>query len=216
MLQITKRGLLTDSTSATTLRQTFERQLYLHLPGFFSPEVLSLIQPHISAENFFERVGEGLELCMQLNGGVAAILLLVNDEALFELIRRITGCGAIRAFEGRVYRLVGGTSHHQRWHNDMVENRFAAMSVNLGESYGGGVLQIRDRGSKTILAEVANTQKGDAILFQLSKELEHRITRVTDSSIKTTFAGWFKGAGSFLHPQGHVERGNNERQQPST
>jgi len=215
MLQVTKRGLLMDSTSTTNLREMFERELYVRLPGFFSPEVLSLIEPHISAENFFERVGEGRELCMQINGAVAAVLLLVNDEALFELIRRITGCGRIHAFEGRVYRLVGGTNQYQRWHNDMVENRFVAMSVNLGEPYGGGVLQVRDRSSKKILAEVSNTKKGDAILFQISRKLEHRITQVTDSSIKTTFAGWFKGTGSFLHPSEHVEQGKNGGGNPS-
>jgi hypothetical protein len=28
-------------------------------PGFFPPDVLSLIEPHISTTSFFERVGEG-------------------------------------------------------------------------------------------------------------------------------------------------------------
>ena len=215
MLQITRRGLLTDLTSVPALRQTFERELYVRLPRFFPPEVLSLIEPHISADSFFERVGEGRELCMPINGGLAAMLMLVNDQKLFDLIRDITGCASIHAFEGRVYRLMGGSRYYQRWHNDMVENRFVAMSVNLGEPYSGGVLQIRDRGSKNILAEVTNTEKGDAIVFRLAKHLEHRITQVTDTSIKTTFAGWFKGAGSFLHPSEYVGQGDNGGQHPA-
>jgi hypothetical protein len=70
------------------------------------------------------------------------------------------------------------------------------------------------RGSKNILAEVTNTEKGDAIVFRLAKHLEHRITQVTDTSIKTTFAGWFKGAGSFLHPSEYVGQGDNGGQHP--
>jgi len=201
MVQITKGGLQTASTSVACLREIFERQNYVRLPEFLSSEILSLIGPRISAADFFERVDKGpfatRELCMTINSGLGALLLLVNDENLFQLIQDITGCPRIRCFEGRVYKFVGGVDHYHRWHNDLVENRFIAMSVNLSdERYSGGVLQIRERGSKR-LVEVINAGKGDAIIFRLSKQLEHRTTEVTECT-KIAFAGWFKGEGSFI------------------
>lgn len=201
MIQITKGGLQTASTSVASLRETFERQSYVRLPGFLSTEILSLVEPRINSADFFERIDEGpattRELCMAVNSGLSTLLLLVNDDNLFQLIQDITGCARIRCFEGRVYKFVGGAGHYHRWHNDVVENRMVAMSVNLGGGYSGGVLQIRERGSKRMLVEVTNAGKGDAIIFRLSKQLEHRITEVTERT-KITFAGWFKGAGSFL------------------
>ena len=201
MVQITKGGFQTALTSVASLRETFERQSYVRLPGFLSPEILSLVEPRISAADFFERIDEGpaatRELCMAINSGLSTLLLLVNDDNLFQLIQDITGCPRIRCFEGRVYKFVGGAGHYHRWHNDVVENRLVAMSVNLGGAYNGGVLQIRERDSKRMLVEVTNAGKGDAIIFRLSKQLEHRITEVTQCT-KITFAGWFKGEGSFL------------------
>lgn len=201
MVQITRDGLRTALSSVAQLRETFERQSYICLPGLLSPEVLALVEPQINSADFFERVDEGpaatRELCMVVNAGLSTLLLLVNDEKLFQLIQDITGCPRIHYFEGRVYKFVGGAGHFHRWHNDLVENRFVAMSVNLGEEYSGGLLQIRNRGSQKLLAEVSNTQRGDAVIFRLSKQLEHRITEVTKST-KITFAGWFKGEGSFL------------------
>ena len=203
MIKVTKRGLLTQSTSIAALREAFERQHYLRLPGFLAPEVLALVEPQLSTAEFFERIDDGAaatrELCMNTNSALGALLLLVNDEKLFELIQAITACPRINCFEGRIYKFVGDAGHFHRWHNDLVESRFVAMSVNLGEDrYSGGVLQIRDRLSKRVLVEVTNTGQGDAIIFRLSKQLEHRITEVTGASTKMTFAGWFKGRGSLL------------------
>ena len=201
MVQITKGGLQTEDTSVASLREKFESQSYVRLPGFLSPEILSLVEPRINAGDFFERIDQGAaatrELCMTTNSGLSTLLLLVNDDNLFQLIQDVTGCPRIRCFEGRVYKFVGGAGHYHRWHNDVVENRFVAMSVNLGGAYSGGVLQIRERDSKRLLVEVTNPGKGDAVIFRLSKQLEHRITEVTQST-KITFAGWFKGQGSFL------------------
>jgi hypothetical protein len=43
-----------------------------------------------------------------------------------------------------------------------------------------------------MLAEIANTGWGDAMLFRTSKQLQHRVTDVVGNEPKTAFAGWFK------------------------
>jgi hypothetical protein len=125
--------------------------------------------------------------------------LLLNDPRLFAAVREVTGCDSIGCFEGRVYRMAPGGEHYDSWHNDLAEGRMVAMSVNLSrEPYAGGVLQMRRRGPKEVFAEVTNVGAGDAILFRLDSELQHRVTPVQGSTSKTAFAGWFKSSPTFL------------------
>jgi hypothetical protein len=75
----------------------------------------------------------------------------------------------------------------------MIMGRMVAMSLNLGtEPYDGGTLQIRNATTQALLAEVPNAGPGDAVLFRLSHELEHRVTEVRGSVAKTAWAGWFR------------------------
>ena len=75
----------------------------------------------------------------------------------------------------------------------MVENRLIGMSLNLSKDvFQGAVFQLRDRYSKRILHETANTGCGDAIIFRLADHLQHRNTEVTGTAPKTAFAGWFR------------------------
>ena len=72
------------------------------------------------------------------------------------------------------------------------------MSVNLsGQPYGGGVFQLRRTADERLLGEVHNLGLGDAILFRLSPQLQHRVTDVTGEHPKTAFAGWFRPDTSY-------------------
>jgi hypothetical protein len=67
------------------------------------------------------------------------------------------------------------------------------MSINLSlEEYQGGELQIRETRSGKIVSEIANTGLGDAVLFPISPELEHRVLPVRGDRAKIAFAGWFR------------------------
>jgi hypothetical protein len=185
------------------LRSRFDEQHYLRLPGFLQPEILDLIQRHVDYGEFSERVHEGIgsnkELSMAGNSGFGALLLCVNDEKLFQIIGEVTQCKPIRCFEGRVYRVRAGHGDHDSWHDDFGDHRLIGMSVNLSkETYAGGVLQIRERESGKIVAEIPNTKTGDAVIFRLSDRLEHRITEVEGDVAKTAFAGWFKAQPDFV------------------
>jgi hypothetical protein len=130
---------------------------------------------------------------MRPRGSASALVLLANDPRVFREIAAITGCGRIGCFDGRVYRLAPGPDHHDSWHDDMVDHRLVAMSINLtGKPYGGGILQIRDRENGRILHEAKNHGLGDALLFRLAPHLQHRVTAVEGKVARTACAGWFK------------------------
>ena len=135
---------------------------------------------------------------MEVNGTLAWLLLLVNDERVFEVVRSITGCEPIGHFDGRVYRLDPSTDHHDSWHDDVGDNRLVAMSINLGrQPYEGGALEIRKRRTSTT-HQARSAHTGDALLFELGEHLEHRVLPVTGDNQRTVFAGWFKSGQSFL------------------
>ena len=66
------------------------------------------------------------------------------------------------------------------------------------EIYTGGVFQLRRRGCAEILTETPNTGPGDAILFRIDDQFEHRITDVEGTVAKTAFAGWFVSEPDFV------------------
>lgn len=199
MIQVTRQGTEFSSSAEALegLRAQFERRHYFLLPGLVEPGLLALIQRQIDRGEFRERVHERIdsnkELCLTANPGVGALLFLMNDAKLFQIIQDVTRCDRIRSFEGRVYRVNPSAGHHDAWHNDIGEDRLVAMSINLSrEVYSGGVLQIRERESEEIVSEVTNVGPGDAVVFRLSGDFQHRITQVEGSASKTAFAGWFR------------------------
>ena len=199
MIQVTRGGTeLSSSTEAlAALRDQFQRRHYFLLHGLLETELVDLIQRQIDRGEFRERVHERIEsnkeLCLNESAAFGALLFLMNDEKLFQVIQDITESDRINCFEGRVYRVNPGDGHHDSWHNDIGEGRLVGMSLNLSrEVYSGGVLQIRNRESGAIVSEAANTGSGDAVIFRLSRDLQHRITEVEGSASKTAFAGWFR------------------------
>jgi hypothetical protein len=126
------------------------------------------------------------------------LTFLVNDPRLVALVEQITECGRIGSFDGRIYRFVPGSRHFDSWHDDLGKNRLVAMSLNLGrEPYAGGVLQIRNRHTGAVLAEVVNRQAGDAVLFRLREDLQHQVTPLEGNAPRTVFAGWYRSEPDF-------------------
>ena len=204
-VQIGRNGLVSCGAAdrLRDLRRQFDREHFVRLPQLLEPSLLSFIQTEIERGEFYERIHEGIksnkELCLKQNTAYGALLLFMNDDNLFRVIQSIAQCAAIRCFEGRIYRLVPGQGHHDAWHGDLAEDRLVALSINLStEPYEGGTLQIRDAASGSTVREVSNPGRGDAVLFRLAPQLQHRITEIEGTARKTAFAGWFKAQPDFL------------------
>jgi 2OG-Fe(II) oxygenase superfamily len=199
MIQLTKRGLVFTSVEAdlALLRRQFESQHCIHLKGFLDSELVSSVLPAIERANYqpkeYDHVGS--ELLMETNTALLALSHVANDPRLFELVQSVAGCGPINHFLGRIYKLVPAPLHEFGWHDDRRDpHRLIAMSINLGaEAYRGGLLQVREAGTGKVLAEVHNTGIGDAVLFRISRDLEHRVGSLQEGSApRISFAGWFR------------------------
>jgi hypothetical protein len=142
---------------------------------------------------FFERSLQVItEEVLTDEGVTGALEFLFDDPGLFRLVEAITGCVAIGHFAGRIYRLRGESGHHVDWHTDVVDGRLVALSLNLsGETFEGGVLEMREKIAGGRPWKVENPFFGDAVLFRIAPGLEHRVTAVIGPSARTTFAGFF-------------------------
>jgi hypothetical protein len=208
MLQITGTGTLTaDQEQIECLREQFMAQQLLKLPAFLEASVLKRILSHLETATFAPdlylsnktdlRIGK--EMAIDVTNAAASILtMLLNSSRLLRIMEQITNVSPLRCFMGRIYRCLPDSDHHILWHDDNVNNRLLGISVNLSkEPFAGGVLQLREKGTQRILAEAANTGLGDAVIFPISSDIEHRTTLLEGKVARTSGAGWFHSQPAF-------------------
>jgi 2OG-Fe(II) oxygenase superfamily len=190
-----------DTTPPDKLRRHFERHHWILLPGFFGPTLLGEVRREVDRSRFHRRVAEAFgELTLsEPSGAVTRLLFLVNNPIVYEAVESGTGIDRIVRFDGRIYRRSSVPEHYDTWHDDVAgDARLVAMSLNLSDGpYEGGVLEIRRKGTTEILARVHNTGAGDALMFRVRPDLQHRVTEVT-AGTKTSLAGWFGAAPPWL------------------
>ena len=198
-LQIAPGGLVVPPAGEIgTLARAFRDVHHVRLPALVHPAILRKLQARLAA------AGTWTTLVHPLPGGAKAVELvctdaivvglltaMFHDAALFSVMRAVTGCDPIRSFHGRIYRMDPG-AHADAWHDDANDKYLVALSLNLTDRpFAGGELHLRDRASRRVHAEVANTAQGDAVLFRLDPTLEHMVTAVTGGVPKVAWAGWF-------------------------
>jgi 2-oxoglutarate-Fe(II)-dependent oxygenase superfamily protein len=199
--QLTRSGFKSASPDfIACARETFAAKHCVLFERFLEPWLIDWALRDLERASFRPRVGEGdwgekkpsVDERLDEPNRWGALLFAFNDPVLFALVERLTGCGPIGSFSGVVYRMVPGRGHAHSWHNDLDRDRLVALSVNLSpRGYRGGRLQLADAASSAIVHDVANTGLGDAIIFELSSSLVHRVTDVEGVDPKVSFAGWF-------------------------
>ena len=201
MIHVTKCGITYSSSTGELefARLTFAQNHWVRLPKFFDPDFCEIVQKDLRACDFQQREKSFFAEAAPGNSAAPfAILMLLNNSALFKIIEEITGCARLGCFLGRIYRHLPGTSHHLDWHSDWNGRRQLALTVNLSdEPYEGGTLMLRERNTGKNLAELTNTGLGDAILFRIGKDLEHMVSDVSGATARTTLAGWFESGRDF-------------------
>jgi hypothetical protein len=205
MIQIGKsaRSPAVTSEDLATFRESFALRSHVRLAAFLDGPTLALVRAELRGASFHELVhkdiGPNLELCMNPNRALGLLMFLMNNDSLFRVVETIAGSPPITRFSGRVYRLVPGSGHLDDWHDDVVFHRLVGLTINLSEhSYAGGVLEIRGRGSSRTVERVPNVGPGDAILFRLGRDIEHRVSPMEGTLAKTAFAGWFHSGPGFM------------------
>jgi 2OG-Fe(II) oxygenase superfamily len=210
VIQMTRRGAVSNDADLAALRHAFAQQQCARLNGFLEPALVDEIRIQIERGEFREFAHGSLATELRLETGICTGLLhfLTNEPQLFRLVESVSGCTGIRSFAGRVYRRFPGGRHYDNWHGDVADaRRLIGMSVNLStDVYEGGVFEIREVETERLLASLPNTGFGDAILFRLSDSLEHRVSDVRGAFPKTAFAGWFFADLDFDNVLRHIDR----------
>jgi len=202
-IQLTKEGVR-HQINLARMAEEFSREHSLRLRGLLHPDLVQMTASQIARGVWLPYTHDQRrrELLLQSPGTLSLLRFLVNTPEFLSLVRTITRIDAISVFDGRNYRMEPDTDHYDSWHTDEKYNRLIGMSLNLGTSpYSGGVFQMRKKGSEEIFCELPNVNQGDAILFRISPELEHRITPMEGTEPKIAFAGWFRSGVQDLFSQ---------------
>src|SRR5947209_11100841 len=186
MLQLTRNGLVLHG-KLDALLDRFATQHCVVLENLLEPALLEQIQRNMERAQWrsstFEDGFSGTELTLYDSVTLDLLGFLLNNPAFLNVIRVMTGCTEVSDFSGRVYRMAAGPQHHLTWHNDIdiKEKRQVGFSMNLSKKiFRGGTFQLRNHSTLIPLAQVNNTGYGDALIFRISADLEHRVTQVVD------------------------------------
>jgi hypothetical protein len=177
------------------LQEDWRRHHYVVLPAFLDAPLLEFVRAHVDAGLFVarEHPSSGRESCMEENAAVWLLDFLMNAPELLRFVESITGVNGLGWFDGRIYRLTPGTNEEHQWHDDFTHGRKLGVSVNIGDKpFEGGLLGLRDYESHAILASVANTGRGDCVIFRLGNDIEHQVLPVTGDTPRVAYAGWFR------------------------
>ena len=201
-LQIQPHGIFTDNAAIIAAQGEFVAKQSVLLSEFIEPVTLARLMKLLSGVTVGERLHVGQsddeilarELCVESDPMILrALVFLFNRPELFRIIEQITNCPKIGKFDGRIYMMRPDSKHYQSWHDDLDGNNLIGLSLNLsGEHYSGGSFQIREQKTERILNEIFNTIAGDAHIFNIAPELQHRVAPVTGKIAKVAFAGWFQ------------------------
>ena len=194
-VQIQRKGLAVDQAQIAKLRAEFREARWVRLPQLLEPSLLDFLLARLDSCRWESmshgKIGE--EYITNDLPTTSLLHFVMNRPRFRAVIEEVTSCKGLQWFRGRVYRMVAEAGHHDRWHSDIAYSNEIGMSVNLSRNiFRGGLFMLREGDSKRVLASVANTGPGDALIFRISPDLNHRISDLEGIEPKTAFAGWFK------------------------
>jgi len=194
-IQIQRKGLALDPAQIAKLSTEFRDSHWVRLPQLLEPSILDFLQARLDNSQW-ETMSHGKIGEEYIANDLPATSLLhfaMNRPKFRAVVEEITGCKVLRWFRGRVYRMVAEAGHHDNWHDDVDHSNEVAISLNLSRNlFRGGLFTLRERDSRRVVARVANTGPGDALIFRISPDLQHRISDLEGAESKTAFAGWFR------------------------
>jgi len=205
MIQLTRTRVVADDRQLLHLEEQFNHQQSVLLSNFFDDEVLGALLRQMDTAAFTQKPEGGEDgdpfghvLAVPRTDPVLFLFqFLMNRPALFDVIRRVTGCDPIGNFVGRIHRTLAGSNHHIDWHGDNADHRLIGVTVNLGVgAHTGGAFQIRDIESARVLNEISNTRAGDAFLFRIGPGYQHRLLPV-EIGTRTVGVGWVRSEPSW-------------------
>ncbi len=184
-------------------RLTFVRQHGVKLPGLLAPSLVRRCQERIAAAPVRVRLHDELDppaRDLEVLDAVLhdELLFLLNDDGLLEVIARVTGIEPLGHYACVVRSHIPGEGHDDTWHSDVGDDNVLTMSVNLSRGlYRGGRVQLRENASQRVTFDETVTGAGDALVFEIAKHLQHRVTEMEGDTTRTVLSGWFRSRPSY-------------------
>lgn len=124
-------------------------------------------------------------------GGALGLFLKRAD--LLGWLERVTGRGPIRTVEGGVVETHCKPGDELAWHDDLNnDSRLLALTIALGDTaFEGGGFELRRKGSEALLRAYTPDTPGTALIFDVARDIEHRVLPVTAGGPRRVFTGWF-------------------------
>lgn len=192
-----------DESLIEQYRAEFEETHCVFFPGLLKKNVLQNLLNKLDKINFLtkfemdEKNKFGKVLFVPVNDPILfTFQLMFNNKELFSILEKITDCGPIGNFIGRMHRSEKD-EHEIKWHDDNTDTRLLAMTLGLDtERYTGAEFQMREKSTQKITRELGQIEAGDAIIFKIDPALEHRLAPM-ESGRRTVGVGWFRGAPDY-------------------
>lgn len=199
MIRLHRHGISGSLNAAerARLKKRFDTDHALSLRGFMAAPLLATIQEKLRKVEFRDRPSFGGKDVRQNPTDPATSVffwMLLTDPRLFKWVEDLTGLGPITSLTGNVYRTIPGMPHRLDWHQDLEEGeRIAAMTFNLSpRPVRGGLLEMRMKADRKPVAKLAYARAGDAILFRVRPDIEHRSTKLEGDAPKLVYVCWFQ------------------------
>lgn len=202
MLQLSLNGLREGSQiEQEEIQSEFSLRHCVFLKGFLSATLLERIKGLIKNQDYHTRVDHDTEgkvfareLTLDDSDPLANLMfLLLNQKALFDLIDKVAEVEKpMRYFRSRVYEYHPNPDHYDSWHDDDEKGQTVGLSVNLSpDPLEGGEFEIRNASTLEVYKKVSGSGFGDAHIFRIGPEYQHRVLPVRGSSVRRSCAGWF-------------------------
>ena len=125
---------------------------------------------------------------------------LLNQAPVLKVVSEIIN-DRVDLWVGTLVRRIPDMNHFSNWHDDITDavvyddiafRRTVPLSLNLSSNYfEGGNLELRNAQTQEIIHDIPNKNFGDAIMFEISENLEHRVADVTSGGPRIVYVGWF-------------------------
>lgn len=175
--------------------ERFARERAIVCRDVFAPDLLRQLLAAAATTKFLPDAVDGLGTreveSPQRVGGV--LNLVLQRPALFEWLGQVTGRKGIKGADGRLVQTRAGAGDALAWHDDLNEpDRLLAVTIGLGAApYEGGAFELRPTAEPSAVRRFAHDRPGTMLIFDLGKDLEHRVLPVSSGGPRRVFAGWF-------------------------
>lgn len=182
------------------LAATFAEQRGLIFHDALDPDLLrrarALAQRTRFISNSLEGLGHREIESPPLAGKVFEVLL--SRAPLFRWLERITGCAPISGVVGALARTHAAPGDGLDWHDDFgipgTAPRRLAITIALDDlDYEGGLFELRRVGTTSPILSFKHEKAGTVVIFEVSRQLEHRVQPLTSGGPRLVYAGWFTG-----------------------